>query len=280
MIRTAEGRDRPALEELYNLCFPGEPGFCRWFFDQVFRAENTLMLEEDGGLVSALQMLPVVLSCGQKEAPCGYLYAVGTRPGHRGGGRMARLMEAALEAMRRRGDCLAVLITQEPSLIRYYARFGFRPVFAREEKLAKAARLPQGFAVRAAEESDLPAMDALYRRACAGLWHPLRRDGDWKCILRQYGQEARILTGPDGQAAAYALLEEGGESPGATEAVGMLAPALMAEETARRGALQARWYAPPRCGGEENGCALALDARGEGILAGFGGHGDLNVLFN
>ena len=46
MIRAARPGDEGALTAIYNACFPGEEGFCRWFFARVFRTENTLVWEE------------------------------------------------------------------------------------------------------------------------------------------------------------------------------------------------------------------------------------------
>ncbi len=281
MIRPAEEKDRPALEELYNLCFPGEPDFCRWFFDCVYRPGNTLVLTEKNILVSALQMLPIILSDGKRQANCGYLYAVGTRPEYRGGGRMARLLEESFAVMRGRGDSLAVLITQEPSLIRFYARFGFQPVFSRQMRRTDGNPLPQGYTARPAVERDIPVLDEIYSRGSAGIWHPLRSGEGWKRILRQYGKGARVLLAPGGRISAYALLEEGIGAPNATEAAGADVSALMAGEAARLGTGPAQWYGPSfSSDGEQNGCALALTDEGEEILACFGGRGYLNVLFN
>lgn len=70
MIGAARPEDKAAVMEVYRACFPGEEGFCRFFFDNVYRPDNTLVCRVEGKLAASVQLLPVVcasagLSCRQ-----------------------------------------------------------------------------------------------------------------------------------------------------------------------------------------------------------------------
>lgn len=277
MIRRAEPGDRPALEQVYNACFPGEADFCHWFFGRVYRPENTLVWDE-GGIAAAVQLLPVRLSADGAEIPCTYIYAAGTLPQRRGEGLMGALLKRSFALSAARGDGLSVLITQEPSLVSYYARFGYRPVFARRECLAQAAECPADAVISPAAPQDIPAMQNLYEQSQHGLY-ALRDDAAWTLILEQYGKNAVVLR-RGRTVTAFALAEGGQDVLTAAEALGPDAQRLMAALARERGAQSARWYAPAESGGEVNGCARPLSQAGETLLDGMKSAGYLNVLFN
>ena len=48
-ITKPSASDRPRLERIYNICFPGEEEYCRFFFDKVWKPENTLIAKEKRG---------------------------------------------------------------------------------------------------------------------------------------------------------------------------------------------------------------------------------------
>lgn len=279
MIRFAQPGDVPGLMTVYNACFPGEEGFCRWFFERVYRPENTLLWEENG-ILAAVQLLPVQLSMGERAIPCTYIYAAGTLPQARGKGLMGGLLERSFTCSAARGDVLSVLITQEPSLVGYYARFGYRPVFARQEQRAAAQPLPDGTAVRKMKAADFSAVQAIYCAAQKGLC-AARDTAAWQLILEQYGDKALVLE-RGGQLTAFALVETEDGCVTATEALGQDAKTLMAGLADVCKAAGARWYAPVNETAQAavNGCARPLDDRGRAIVETMSGFGYLNVLFN
>ena len=95
MIRLGKKEDRKGLEELFDLCFPGEKDFTHWFFQRVWKAENTLLYEE-GYIQAMLQVLPVQLRQGEFHGRGLYVYGVGTHPACRGKG-LARSEEHTSE---------------------------------------------------------------------------------------------------------------------------------------------------------------------------------------
>ena len=118
--------DREQLLALYRACFPeDEPSFWEWVFDRLYCPGNTLNLREEGRIVASLQMLPCALSLNGQTFSAHYIYAASTLPEWQGRGLMARLLEQAAEEGRKKGHDFSILITQEDSLLDYYARFGY-----------------------------------------------------------------------------------------------------------------------------------------------------------
>lgn len=278
MIGAARPEDKAAVMEVYRACFPGEEGFCRFFFDNVYRPDNTLVCRVEGKLAASVQLLPVRLHLGGAVVPATYIYAAGTLPQFRSRGLMSRLLRRSFEVSAARGDELSVLIVQQPSLLAYYARLGYRAVFAREcFRVSADGGTAQPRHMR---PEDWRAADALYEDAQTGL-HAVRAEKDWQIILRQYGEDAWVLTDDAGAVTAFALTEELKDGVlHATEALGGQSRELMAALAARKGAQAAEWFAPVCAAAEENGCARALTQNGERLLQQMRGCGYLNVLFN
>ena len=119
--------DREQLLALYGACFPeDDPQFWNWVFDKLYREENTLTVRENGTIVASLQMIPCEMQLEERWFSAHYIYAAATLPTWQGKGLMARLLAKAEEEGRRRGQAFSVLITQEDSLLDYYARFGMK----------------------------------------------------------------------------------------------------------------------------------------------------------
>ena len=125
MIRYAVPDEKEIILNLFNTCFPGESKFANWFFDKVYKTENTLVYDDNGKIIAALQMIPVRLTDGNNEYTSSYLYGVGTLPEYRGKGIMAKVINYSFEIDRKKGTDYSILIVQEQSLLDYYNRFGF-----------------------------------------------------------------------------------------------------------------------------------------------------------
>ncbi len=214
--------DREQLLALYQTCFPeDEPSFWQWIFDQVYAAENTLNVREAGRIVSSLQMIPCELTQNGRVYKAHYIYAAATLPEYQGKGLMACLLAQAAEEGCRRGQDFSVLITQEDSLLDYYARFGYQPkcLFG----LGTAGSREEMGQVRTANDADIPEINALYEQTAKGLLHGLRDRAHWKRQLELFGRGAQVLVRA-GQITAYAFSDE----RGILEAMGPEAAALAA----------------------------------------------------
>lgn len=214
--------DREQLLALYRACFPeDEPSFWEWVFDRLYCPGNTLNLREGDRIVASLQMLPCVLNLNGQIFPAHYIYAASTLPERQGRGLMARLLEQAAQEGRKRGQDFSILITQEDSLLDYYARFGYEPRFllGQGEPVDTAA----DGAIRTACQADIPALNILYEQATTGLLHGDRDARHWALQLELFGRGAQVVE-KNGALTAYAFADE----RGIIEAVGPDAAALAA----------------------------------------------------
>ncbi len=206
--------DREQLLALYGACFPEDgPEFWQWIFDRVWQSENTLSVRADGRIVSSLQMIPCTLRLGEVRFAAHYIYAAATLPQWQGRGLMEGLLEEAARDGARRGQDFSVLITQEDSLLDYYARFGYAP------RLLLGLGVPEADTgtgrLRRATSADIPGLDGLYEQMAHGLLHGVRSREDWRLQLELFGKGAWVLE-REGGLAAYAFADE----RGVLEAVG------------------------------------------------------------
>lgn len=200
--------DREQLLTLYRACFPeDDPQFWNWVFDNLYAPENTLNVRENGGIIASLQMIPCKMQLKDRLFAAHYIYAASTLPEKQGKGLMAGLLARAAEEGRKRGHDFSVLITQEDSLLDYYARFGYRPaccIGMGEPQLASGLG-----DVRMAAPSDIPALTALYEAAAKDFLHGHRDEFYWKLQLDLFGRGALVLE-REGQITAYAFADERG----------------------------------------------------------------------
>ena len=76
--------NKPQLIDLWRTSFDDSEEFIKLFFDRVYKKENALFIEKDGKIVSALQMLPYVMTYYGKEISVNYIYGACTLPSERG----------------------------------------------------------------------------------------------------------------------------------------------------------------------------------------------------
>lgn len=255
-IGFAEKADWPALREIWLSSFSDGPEYWEWLRRCLWRPEQTLVLRENGQIVSCLLLFPCVFAPGELSAQ--YIYAVATAPAFRGGGRMASLLAFAAERGRRSGADLSVLLTEEDSLQGYYARFGYRPVCVWAQRPTEKVSLRGKCRPMAAD--DLPAAAALYARACAKLTAVWRTAEDWR-LQRDLFAGGAVVAEQGGILSAYCFYDE----RGVLEAAGPEAPALAYACAPDKPV----WLTLPEPGetGRPAGCALPLTERGEAALA-------------
>ena len=274
MIRFGKKEDQKRLEELFDLCFPGEEGFVRWFFQKIWKPENTLLLGEEP-LQAMLQLLPVQLCRGETCGRGRYIYGVGTHPSFRGKGLAGALLEEARKKGEEQGIDLLMLIPQEPSLFEYYQRFGYRTAFWMEERSIKAYE-GEG-RLSAARAEDLPEVAELYRRAM-GSWLCVERTLEDFAIQRElYGDNALVLR-QNGRITAWGCMESVEGSWRVCEALGPDAVQLAAAALKRAGAESGLCRLPTQTDDRPFAMALPLTQKGEWLLKEKAGY--CNLLFN
>ena len=126
MIRYAKDTDREALMQMWRICFPEDDDyFLNFYFDNVYKNEETLLYEENSQPVTSLQMIPYQLKIDDSVAWGGYLSGVMTHPDYRKKGYMAQLMHASFDEMIKKRYDYTFLIPEEKWLVKVYEKFGF-----------------------------------------------------------------------------------------------------------------------------------------------------------
>lgn len=105
------------------------------YFERVYRDENAIVIEDNGRVLSSLQLIPyTMMFCGE-EISVAYISGACTLPSEQGKGLMRKLLEEAFEEMRRRGVDLTALIPAEKWLFDYYRSQGYTEVFEYSRKV-------------------------------------------------------------------------------------------------------------------------------------------------
>ncbi len=197
MINFAEKSDAEAIRRLWDIAFGEDKDFNNYFFENIFDFRNTLILKENGRLLSMAQMIPCVIK-GLGKAT--YIYGAATHPDHRKKGLMTELLKASFDIDIKNGVIASILIPAEKHLFDYYKKIGYKTAFyisRNTHKMRSADAL-----ARKASYEDIPIISAIYSG-------DIERDEDyWKTqmdMIRALGGEV-FLSGN-----AYAFVYENAE---------------------------------------------------------------------
>ena len=155
--------NKPQLIDLWRTSFDDSEEFIKLFFDRVYKKENALFIKKDGKIVSALQMLPYVMTYYGTEISVNYIYAACTLPSERGQGLMRQLIQDAFKVMESRKVALTVIIPADPWLFDYYRDLGYTEAFDYSEETyirPFETAWEQGVLVVPPE---VPSMESLYK---------------------------------------------------------------------------------------------------------------------
>ncbi len=130
MIRKAREQDKNRVEELWKQCFCDTEGYIRWWFDNMYKPENTIVCEDDGEIAGALQMVDYTLEMGGKDYDLLYLCGVSVFPQYRGRAIAQKLLACAEKEGRKRNKAYLIL---NSDLTGFYEKYGFYKCFGRKE---------------------------------------------------------------------------------------------------------------------------------------------------
>ncbi|TGY62369.1 GNAT family N-acetyltransferase [Parabacteroides distasonis] len=117
------------IVNLWRTCFRDSEAFISLYFDRVYKDENTMTIEKDGKIVSALQIVPYTMTYLGNEISVGYISGACTAPEERGQGLMRELLQKTFEEMERREIAISTLIPADPWLFDYYREQGYTEAF-------------------------------------------------------------------------------------------------------------------------------------------------------
>lgn len=121
-IRYAKGEDLDKLKDIWNYCFGDEESFVEYYFNNKYKPENTIIVEEGDDFKSSLQLNQYKIKLNDKIYDISYVVGVSTYPNARGKGYMKDMMEFSLNEIYKRGQIVSLLM---PIDYRLYKKYGY-----------------------------------------------------------------------------------------------------------------------------------------------------------
>ncbi|MBR1444317.1 MAG: GNAT family N-acetyltransferase [Firmicutes bacterium] len=197
IVENACEAQRKEIRELWDICFGEDKDFNEYFFENRFRTEETLVLKENGKIVSMLQRFRYELYNVGKVS---YIYGACTHPEYRKKHYMAHLLEKSREADIKEELVGSVLVPQEEWLFGFYERYGFGDIFRLEEKYEQKSEDHRKIKLRAACGNDITTMNDIYEKMTGGCAHIRRSGEEWKRqmdMFKSLGGEVYISADED-----------------------------------------------------------------------------------
>lgn len=121
-IRYANKSDKEQVVSLWNYCFDDGEDFVRYYFENVYDENNTIVIEEDEEILSSLQLNKYKIKLRDKDYDVSYIVGVSSKPEVRGLGYMKKLMTHTLEELYKSGEIVSILMAID---YRLYKKYGF-----------------------------------------------------------------------------------------------------------------------------------------------------------
>lgn len=121
-IRYAKPIDKDQVVSIWNYCFEDGEEFVKYYFENVYDENNTIIIEESNEVLSALQLNKYTIDLRDNKYDVSYVVGVSSKPEVRGLGYMKHLMNYTLEELYKNGEILSLLMAID---YRLYKRYGF-----------------------------------------------------------------------------------------------------------------------------------------------------------
>ena len=121
-IRYAKPIDKDQVVSVWNYCFEDGEDFVKYYFENVYDENNTIIIEENDEVLSALQLNKYTIDIRDNKYDVSYVVGVSSKPEVRGLGYMKHLMAYTLEELYKNGEIVSLLMAID---YRLYKRYGF-----------------------------------------------------------------------------------------------------------------------------------------------------------
>ena len=121
-IRYAKPIDKDQVVSVWNYCFEDGEDFVKYYFENVYDENNTIIIEENDEVLSALQLNKYTIDLRDNKYDVSYVVGVSSKPEVRGLGYMKHLMTYILEELYKNGEIVSLLMAID---YRLYKRYGF-----------------------------------------------------------------------------------------------------------------------------------------------------------
>ncbi|MEG1587374.1 MAG: GNAT family N-acetyltransferase, partial [Bacteroidales bacterium] len=120
--------DISQLKALWQDVFGDTPEYINLVFHES-HADDIFTVSRGGQILSMGFLQAYTLKYHDRLLPAGYFYGAATRPGERGKGHMARILQNVISEAERRHYAALILIPADGGLYDYYSRIGFKTAF-------------------------------------------------------------------------------------------------------------------------------------------------------
>lgn len=207
-FRLINAADTEAVKWLWSYCFEQQDHpFFNWFFSDYYQPENVLGGYDQGRLVTCIHIIPYEILLREKPLPVAFLVGLATAPGSRGGGAAGKLLRAALNEARGRGQYASILIPRRNG---FYRPLGWELCYHHYHYDVAAADLVHvakrhGAFRRVDSVDEWPALAGVYEAFVAGRHgYAVRRAANWRSLLAAHLAEKGFIY----------VLEDGGRPKG------------------------------------------------------------------
>ena len=121
-IRHAKDDETLNVKEIWNYCFDDGETFVEYYFKDKYKKQNTIVVEDEGEIVSSLQLNQYKLNLNSQIYNTSYIVGVSTLPQVRGRGYMKNIMKFTLKELYNRNQLVSILM---PIDYRLYRKYGY-----------------------------------------------------------------------------------------------------------------------------------------------------------
>lgn len=121
-IRYAKENEIEEIKDIWNYCFNDGESFVNYYFTEKYKNTNTVVVEEEGEILSSLQLNQYKLKLNNKIYSSSYVVGVSTFPEVRGRGYMKNIMKYTLKELYNRKQLISILM---PIDYRLYRKYGY-----------------------------------------------------------------------------------------------------------------------------------------------------------
>lgn len=121
-IRFAKECEKENIRNIWDYCFNDGPKFTNFYFNNKYNNKNTIVVDEDGEIVSSLQLNQYQINLNNKLYDTSYVVGVSTLPQVRGKGYMKNIMEYTLKELYEKNQLVSILM---PIDYRLYRKYGY-----------------------------------------------------------------------------------------------------------------------------------------------------------
>lgn len=176
-IRYAKPIDKDQVVSVWNYCFEDGEDFVKYYFENVYDENNTIIIEENDEVLSALQLNKYTIDLRDNKYDVSYVVGVSSKPEVRGLGYMKHLMAYTLEELYKNGEIVSLLMAID---YRLYKRYGFDHCYDQIQYNLRTDEL-LGFRLssklRKATFEDAETLSRIYTKAMESLNGYAVRDG-------------------------------------------------------------------------------------------------------